>query len=131
MMRRAILGEETMATAKNKLDRVIEDASELEDFLHALLPALDEQKLRQGDDVLSYAKKLKLKIPESLRGAKVTWETDHSDSPLKRRGESLVFVRPGHAEALGLIIKCVKVGKWKFCLECGFIWCRIVVSRRF
>jgi restriction endonuclease S subunit len=119
------------AVAKNKLDRVIEDANELETFLHALLPALDEQKLRQGDDVLGYAKKLKLKIPESLRGAEVTWETNHSGSPLKRGGESLSFVRPGHANAVGLVIKCVRVGKWKFCLECGWLWCRIVVTRRF
>ena len=120
-----------MAATNNKLDRVLEDAHELEDFLHALLPALDEQKLRQGDDVLGYAKKLKLKVPESLRGAEVTWETDHSDSPVKRGGESLVFVRSGHADAVGLVIKCVKIGKWKFCLECGFFWCRIVVTRRF
>src|SRR5438874_6286196 len=100
-----------MATTKNKLDRVIEDAGELEDFFHALLPALDEQSLRQGDDVLPYAKKLNLKIPESLRGAAITWEMDRSDSPVKR-GESLVFVRPGYPNAVGLVIKCVRIGRW-------------------
>ena len=120
-----------MAGAKNKLDRVLEDAQEIEDFLHALLPALDEEKLCQGDDVLRYAKKMKLKIPNSLRGAEVAWETDHSDSPVKRGSDTLVFVRPGHADAVGLVIKCVRIGKWRFCLECGWIWCRIVVTRRF
>ena len=120
-----------MAKAKPKLDTVLEDISELEDFLHALLPTLDEKKLRQGDDVLRYAKKLKLKVPESLRGVEVTWETDHSHSQQKRGNESMVLVRPGHAGALGLVIKCVKVGKWRVCLECGWIWCRIVVTRRF
>ena len=28
-------------------------------------------------------------------------------------------------------IKCVKIGKWKFCLECGFFYGRIVVTRRY
>ncbi len=119
-----------MAKAKPKLDRVLQDVSELEDFLHALLPALDEQKLHQGDDVLRYAKALKLKIPESLRGMEVTWETDHSDAQ-RKRGETLVLTQSGHAGALGLVIKCVRVGKWRICLECGWIWCRIVVTRRF
>jgi hypothetical protein len=35
---------------------------------------LDEQKLRQGDNVLPYAKGLNLKIPESLRGLDITRE---------------------------------------------------------
>ncbi|MEO8346932.1 MAG: hypothetical protein ABI607_14670 [Betaproteobacteria bacterium] len=120
-----------MATTTNKLDKVMDDARELEDFLHALLPALDAKKLTQGDDVLHYAKRLKLKIPGALRGAAVTWETDHSDLPAKSRGETLTFVRPGHADAVGLVIKCVKVKKWRFCLECGWLWCRIVVTRKF
>jgi hypothetical protein len=123
--------EETIATAKNKLDRLLEDTHELEAFLHALLPALDEQKLRQGDDVLGYARKMKLRIPESLRATEVTWETDHSDVPTNRGGESLSFAQPGHAGAIGLVIRCVRIGKWRVCLECGWIWCRIVVTRRF
>lgn len=120
-----------MATGKNKLDSVLENIQELEDFLHALMPTLDEQKLRPGDSVLSYAKALKIKIPESLIGQDITWEADHSHSHAKRVGESISLVRPGHADIVGLVIKCVRIGKWKFCLECGWIWCRIVVTRRF
>ena len=120
-----------MATVKPKLDSILENVQELEEFLHALIPTLDEQKLRQGDDVLPYAKALKLKIPESLRGLDVTWETDHSHSHDRRGGESMSLVRPGHPDAVGLVIKCVKIRKWRFCLECGWLWCRIVVTRRF
>jgi hypothetical protein len=92
-----------MATVKNKLDSVLENVQELEDFLHALIPTLDEQKLRQGDSVLPYAKALKLKIPETLHGLDITWEADHSHSHDKRDGESMSFVRPGHSEAVGLV----------------------------
>jgi hypothetical protein len=120
-----------MAKANTKLDDVLDNVSEIEDFLHALLPALDERKLRQGDDVLGYAKAMKLKLPASLRGAEVTWETDHSGVQHARRGGSLVLTRPGHPDAVGLVIKCVRVRKWRICLECGWIWCRIVISRRF
>jgi hypothetical protein len=122
--------EEIMATAKNNLDRVLDDAREVEDFLYALLSGLDEQKLSQGDDVLGYAKKRKLKIPRSLRGEKITWETDQSGAA-HRHGETLVFVRPGHVDAVGLVIKCIRIGSWRICLECGWFWCRIVISRRF
>src|SRR5262245_58815334 len=122
-----------MATATQKLDRTLEDTRELEAFLHALLPALDARKLRQGDDVLAHAKRLKLKIPDSLRNTEVTWEaeTDHSNMLTKHGEGGLSIVRPGHADAVGLVIKCVRIGKWRVCLECGWIWCRIVVTRRF
>ena len=120
-----------MAALKTKLDGVLENLQELEDFFHVLIPALDEQKLNQGDDVLAYAKSLKLKIPEFLRGEQVTWETEHSHSHDKHARESISLVRPGQPNAVGLVIKCVRIGKWTFCLECGWIWCRIVVTRRF
>jgi len=120
-----------MTTGKTKLDSVLENVQELEDFLHALLPTLDEQKLHQGDSVLPHAKALKLKIPESLRGQDITWEADDSHSHEKSVGKGMSFVRPGDADAVGLVIKCVRSGKWRFCLECGWIWCRIVVTRRF
>jgi hypothetical protein len=120
-----------MATGKNKLDSALENIQELENFLHALIPTLDEQKLRQGDSVLPYAKALKLKIPESLRGLDITWDADHSHSHGKRRGENMSLVRPGLPDIVGLVIKCVRVGRWRICLECGWLWCRIVVTRRF
>jgi hypothetical protein len=120
-----------MAKANNRLDDVLNDTREFEDFFHALLPALAAKKLRHGDDVLPYARELKLKIPASIRGMDITWEADHSHPAHKRASETLVLVRPGHADAVGLTVGCVRVGKWKICLECGWIWCRIVVTRRF
>ena len=52
-----------MATKEDRLDRLLGEVQELEDFLFALMPALDERKLRQGEDVLPYVKELRLKIP--------------------------------------------------------------------
>jgi hypothetical protein len=120
-----------MANSKNNLDSVLQNVQELEGFFHALLPALDDQKLKQGDDLLGYAKALKLKIPESLLGEAITWETGHSHSHGEHDVDAISLVRPGHSGAVGLVIKCVRIGRWRFCLECGWIWCRIVVSRRF
>lgn len=117
--------------ATNKLDQLLENTKELEDFLHALMPALDKDKLKQGDDVLSHAKKAKLKIPDFLKGEKVTWEMDHSHSTLKKDAESIVLVRPGNPAIVGLVIGCIRIGKWRICLECGWFWCRIVITRRF
>lgn len=123
-----------MATTETKLDILLVDVRELGDFLYTLLPALDEQKLRQGDNVLRYAKNMKLKIPKSLSGVKITWESNHSDSLNKhgsKSGESLVLMRPGDPNTVGLTIKCVKIKDWKVCLECGWLYCRIVVTKRF
>ncbi len=120
-----------MAKAKNRLDDLLNDTRELEDFLHALVPVLVTKKLRQGDDVLPYAKELKLKIPASIRGLDVTWETGDSHALQRRASETVVLVRPGHADAVGLVLGCIRIGRWTICLECGFFWCRIVVTRKF
>lgn len=123
-----------METKEDKLDKLLVDMQELEDFLFALMPSLDEHKLKHGEDVLPYVKGLKLKIPEWLKGSAITWENDTADAPhteSKRNVESLVLVRPGRADALGLTIKCVKIKGWKFCLECGWLYCKVVVTKRF
>src|SRR6266498_2899328 len=123
-----------MPTTETKLDNLLEDIHELEDFLHALIPAMDKQKLRQGDDVLRYAKDLKLKIPKSISGLDITWESDTSISSHqhgRKDSESVVLVRSGDLNMVGLTLGCIRVGKWKICIECSWILCRIVVTRRF
>ena len=119
--------------AKNKLDQLLDNTRELEDFIHALMPTLDNDKLQQGDDVLSHAKKAKVKIPDFLKGEKVTWETEtgHSHSPVAKNAETIVLVRPGNPAIVGLVIGCIRIRGWRICLECGWFWCRIVITRRF
>jgi hypothetical protein len=122
----------TMKADDTRFSTAVQEVRELEDFFHALLPALVERKLRDGEDVLPYAKALKLQVPKSLRGLDMTWDAAHSRSADELKAtETLVLVRPGHPDAVGLTIGCIRVGKWRICLECGWFWCRIVISRRF
>ena len=44
------------------------------------------------------------------------------------RTQTLVLAQPGNVDALGLVIKCVRIGRWKACLECGWLYCRIVIT---
>lgn len=57
---------------------------DLEYFDHTLMPNLMDQGLPPGEDVLTYAKKLK--TPIWLCGGKVTWKPDHP--PSKRGGDA-------------------------------------------
>jgi hypothetical protein len=122
---------ETMRKKDKKLDLVLKEVNELGDFVHELILALQGRALRQGDDVLRYAKASKIRTPESLRGLEITWETDQSYSHDKHGREGFSLLRPGHSNAIGLVLGCIRVGKWKICLECSWLSCRIVISRRF
>ena len=115
------------------LDTCLNETHELETFLHAFLEKLDAGKLKVGDDVTQQVKALGLELPAVLKGATISWD-GHGESRTHEaagRTQTLVFVRPGDPEAVGLTIKCVRIRKWTVCLECGWIWCRIVVTRRF
>jgi hypothetical protein len=115
------------------LDESLGNVHELETFLHAFLGRLDAGRLKAGEDVTRYAQEFGLAVPAVLQGAAITWEGHEPSHGTAEAGraQTLVFTRPGHPDAIGLVIKCVKIGKWKICLECGWFWCRIVVTRRF
>jgi hypothetical protein len=114
-----------------KIDELLRDTQEIEFFLHAFLKRLPAD-LKPGEDVTRYAKKFGLKLPACLKGEVIEWVGQEAhDIERDARTETLVLSQPGQAEALGLTIKCVKIRRWRFCLECGWLYCRIVVTRRF
>lgn len=114
-----------------KIDELFRDTQEIESFLHAFLRRLPAD-LEPGEDVTRYAKKFGLKLPASLKGEVIEWVGQEAhDEGLDVGTPILVLSQPGKAEALGLTIKCVKIRRWRFCLECGWLYCRIVVTRRF
>ena len=118
-------------TNDTRLDLTLDDIFELEEFLFALLPAAAEQRPKHGADLLPYAKELDLSVPKSLQGVPITWERAARSAKDDVGGPVVSIVRPGNPAALGLTIGCTRIGKWKFCLECGWLYCKIVVTRRF
>lgn len=114
-----------------KLDELLQNTQEIESFLHAFFKRLPAN-LKPGEDVTRYAKKFGLKLPASLKGEVITWVGQEAhDEGRDARTQTLVFSQPGQAGALGLTIKCVTIRGWRFCLECGWLYCRIVVTKRF
>lgn len=107
----------------------LRDVWELEQFLHAFIGALTERHVKPGEDVTRFVDELGLKLPAALRGAPITWvgreePNNTADGHLQ---QTLVLARPGKADAVGLTIGCVKIGRRRYCLECGFWYCRIVI----
>lgn len=117
---------------QDRLDIAFGDLAEIEAFLFPLMQLAATKKLKDGDDVLKLAREAKLKVPELFQGEEMVWDTTskYSDQA-KTAASSISITRPGNPQALGLTIGCIRRGKWRICLECGWIWCRIVISRRF
>jgi hypothetical protein len=115
------------------LDALLRDTHELEAFLHPFLEQLPQQQLKLGEDVTRYAEQFGLELPATLKGAAITWagQGEGAEHGEAAREQTLVLAQPGHADAIGLTIKCVTIKGVKFCLECGWIYCRIVVKKRF
>jgi hypothetical protein len=122
-----------MKTEERLLDS-LRDVRELETFLHDLLGNLTLRGIEtaRGEDLMRYVKVLGLSVPEAIRDMAVTWDTHHGLAEAGPGKESsLVLVKPGHPDALGLTIGCVRVGRFKICLECGWLYCRIVIKGTF
>lgn len=122
----------TTSTDDTRLLTSLGDLREIEAFLHTLLPDLVSHRPKKGEDVLPYAKRLGLRVPAALDGLPMTWDggarlddDDLGDLP------GISIVRPGNPNALGLTIGCIRIGRVKVCLECGWLYCKIVIKGRF
>jgi len=122
---------------EHTLDSLLQGTAEIEEFLHALLIATAKRRHKPGEDLTKFASELGLKTPEAFKGTPITvlgpeeGESAEAADKAGARTQTLVLARPGNTDALGLVIKCVRIGRWKACLECGWLYCRIVISRRF
>jgi hypothetical protein len=122
-----------VAQEKNQLDESLEQLNELQGFLYAFLGRLEAEKLKPGQDLTPLVKEYGLEMPAVLRGEPMIWD-GHTTPHFAAHGKDtpvLALVRPGHADAVGIVLGCISAGRWTFCLECGWIWCRIVITRRF
>jgi hypothetical protein len=110
----------------------LSNSREAEAFFHDLIGHLANRRPKPGADVTKYADELRLKTPRVLKGAKITWANGTESATARERAEqTLVLVRPGHVDALGFTIGCIRVRGVKICLECGWLYCRIVIKGRF
>ena len=117
-------------TARNS-NQPLRDTQEIESFLHTFLKRLPAG-LKPGEDVTRYAKKVRPQDSSVLeRRSHRMGRPGAHDEGLDARTQALVLSQPGQADALGLTIKCVTIRGWRFCLECGWLYCRIVVTKRF
>jgi hypothetical protein len=113
-----------------RLTNSLKDVLELGQFLHAFIGALTKRRLRAGEDVTHLVKELGLKLPVTLEGSPIHWvgREDGPDAEQGRKGQTLVLTRPGNADALGLTIGCITIHGRRYCLECGWLYCRIVIK---
>ncbi len=106
------------------LDEALEVVADLEDFIHDLLSKVVGEELEDGDDLAEHAARLGVRIPASLEGEEIRYTPDAGG---ETGGRSLVLIRPGQPDALDFKVGCVTIRGHRVCLECGWIWCRIVI----
>lgn len=114
-----------------EIETTLRNVYELETFVHELLGKLPTREVRHGESLVPYAEKLGVRIPDFLQSTEVTWDKSAAFEPEAEAGQVLVLTRPGKPQVLGLTIGCIRIGSnVKVCLECGWLWCRIVIVVR-
>lgn len=116
--------------ASDRLTNSLHDVLELEQFLHAFIGALTKRRLRAGEDVTHLVKEFGLNLPAALEGAPITWvgREESLDAQDVSQGRTLVLARPGNADALGVTVACITIHGRRYCLECGWLYCHIVIK---
>jgi hypothetical protein len=116
--------------ASDRLTNSLHDVLELEQFLHTFIGALTKRRLRPGDDVTHLVKELGLELPATLEGTPITWvgREESLDAEEGSQGRNLVLARPGNADALGFTVACITIRGRRYCLECGWLYCHIVIK---
>jgi hypothetical protein len=112
----------------NRVAHSLQDVKVLEAFLFALMPLLAQQELYDGEDVLAFARERGMRVPNFLEGEVMLWQGGGTAEADEAEGEALVFVRAGDVTAVGLTIGCIKWRRFRVCLECGWLYCRIVIK---
>jgi hypothetical protein len=110
----------------------LSNVADLEEFIHELHERLGDRELRPGEDLKERAAELNIRVPEFLEGDPFVYEVhDHDEETIE--GRALVLVRPsGITDPVSKRkIICGSWGRVTVCLECGWIWCKIVIYGRF
>lgn len=121
-----------MASESDALHTSLATVADLEDFIHKLHERLGDRDLKHGDDLSALASELNLDVPAVLREEPLIYEV-HDRRHHDLEGRALVLVRPSGITnpVAELKIFCGRWGRYKVCLECGWIWCKIVIYGSF
>jgi len=111
-------------------ENILHDVHQLETFLHSVIGPLAKQKLKTGEDIRPHIEKMGLKVPASLESLPITWGGEDTNVAAGEQ-QTITLVRPGSPEALGFTIGCISIKGVNICLECGWLYCRIVIKGRF
>ena len=106
----------------------VEAMQELEQLLHHLSEKMDATKLKDGEDLIPHLEKLKVKVPGFLQDAEIVY-ADHSTSTKKTKQSLVMVTTPDkvYPDAIARKIFCIRWRGWVACLECGWIWCKVVI----
>jgi hypothetical protein len=115
--------------------------SEFQHFIFELSNHLGGTALELDEDLLQRALALKIPIPAFLQDVNTPAEGSSETSQESKNLEPLVLVSPGLAskspgQSTSSVVQeikvlCGRVGRWTVCLECGWIWCKVTITRRF
>jgi hypothetical protein len=121
-----------MAPETDRLSESLKSTHQLESFFHDFISHVQRHHPKSGEDVTKYVREVHTAVPDVIKGVPITWAPAEEHDAARDEGaqQTLVFVRPGAADALGFTIGCVRVGRVKVCLECGWLYCRIVIKGR-
>lgn len=120
-----------MAKATDLLDSVA-DLQDIQKFMEALGKRVSDQRFKVGQDISRNLEGAGIKIPKALREAPLVFESHESHKPRGRR--QLVLITPppkGTAAAARIRLICISTtirghDVW-ICLECGWLYCMIVI----
>lgn len=121
-----------MASESDPLHTSLANVADLAEFMHQLHAHLGDHELKRGEDLKERAAALKIRVPDFLASKPLIYEVhDHKEEAID--GRAIVLVRPGDSKTpvSKRKIICGSWGRYTICLECGWIWCQIVIYGRF
>jgi hypothetical protein len=121
-----------MAADSDALHTSLANVADLEEFVHELHERLGDRELKHGDDLSALASEVGLEVPSFMRDEPLIYEV-HDRRHHEVDGRALVLVRPsGETNPVAeMKIFCHRWGRYTICLECGWIWCKVVIIGRF
>ena len=119
--------KQVIKASDSKMATAAIEMEEVEKFLHTLSEKLDKKKIKSGADISSYMQSYKLKRPALFGEDKITY-TIHDEKD-KNWKKLVIVTRPEkeYADPIARKIFCVKIGRVVACLECGWLWCQVVI----